>query len=150
MYDLKICPTNNPEIAIFHTHTVTSLEILFFALGCVTPWCVHIPEENWVFLNITSQNNSHTLNRLIQQLSLFFDIRKKLDLEKLVCKLSISVRLPETVDLLCPNPFENLVFWTRSQRGEIPELHNIPRNRSRSQKSIVNPSRFISGFTMNF
>ena len=50
---------------------------------------------------------------------IFFDIHGKLDLEKLVLKLSISAQLPETSDLLCPKPFENLVLRPQSEGYKI-------------------------------
>ena len=47
-------------------------------------------------------------NRLEQPPLLFCYINEKLDLEKIVWKLSISATLPNTFDQLCPELFENL------------------------------------------
>ena len=67
------------------------------------------------------QKNSRTPNRLNQPLSVSFAINEKLDLKKLVWKLSISGQLPELFDLLCPKPFENITF-DLNPKGEKSQM----------------------------
>ena len=49
-------------------------------------------------------------NICTQPLSWNFDIDAGQDLEKLVRKLSVSARIPETFALLCPKAFKHLAF----------------------------------------
>ena len=51
-----------------------------------------------------------------------FDINAGQDLENLVRKLSVSAKVPETFDLLCPKASENLAFRAQSQGGKIPHV----------------------------
>ena len=57
-----------------------------------------------------------------QPLSHVFYIDCRLDLEKLLPKLSVSAQFHETSDMLCLKPLEKLVFRPQSQGGKITDF----------------------------
>ena len=63
---------------------------------------------------------SNMLNTPNQPLSVFFFyINGSLDLEQIVGKLSVSVQVPETIDLLCPKTFETLLFEVDPKEAKL-------------------------------
>ena len=73
--------------------------------------CSHFPNssEYKVLQNPTWGNNTHTLNCLNHQLSWFFDIHGKMNLEKLVWTQPISLQFTETFDLLWVS--SGVIIW---------------------------------------
>ena len=49
-------------------------------------------------------------------------INDNLHLAKLIRKLAVSAQVPETFELLHPEPVENLFFCLQFQRGQIPSF----------------------------
>ena len=97
-----------------------------------------IPQKKRRVLNeARSGKNSHTSDSPNQPLSLCFDISGNLDLEKLIRKLSVSAQVPGTVGLLCPKPFEHLVFRLQSQRGKIPRFPDSQTKENSKQKMTM-------------
>ena len=67
----------------------------------------------------------------------------KLDLEKLVWKLSISAQLPETFDLLCPKLLENLVFPISIPKGANPRFPKANDDSGDDRQTLKSRSRLL-------